>query len=126
MSYLIERYDEGRTIAVTFCSDFRAADDMLPMLAEINGFLDLTEGGVTIINNLDQASFTLDEVISSANLARQQDQSLFHHPKVKQIVGVSRSKLIQLSAKGLNSATFGNLSMPVFGTMEEALTHASS
>ncbi len=31
---------------------------------------------------------------------------------------------MQLGAKGLNSATFGNLSVPIFDTRDEALAYA--
>lgn len=123
MAYIIDRMDE-RIVMVTFCADFSAGAEMAQMTTELTQLIDKIGEGVTIINNLVDASFSLNDVIEAANVARKQEVSLFHHPNVRQILGVSSSKLITLSAKGLSHATFGNLNLPMFATVDEALYYA--
>jgi hypothetical protein len=124
MSYIIDRIGGEPIIVVTFCADFHVGTEMALMTAELHEMVNQIGQGVTIINNLVDASFSLNEVIEAANLARRQEVSLFHHPNVRQIVGVSSSKLITLSAKGLGHATFGSLSLPMFASIDEALDYA--
>jgi hypothetical protein len=125
MSYSIHHI-EPSIFVVDFHEDFSVASDMGLMMEELHTLLKTAQEKVTVINNLDRAHFSIDDVIHSASLAKQRESSLFHHPMVKQILCVTGSKLIQLSAKGLNHEVFGGLKLPVFGTMEEALDYANS
>lgn len=124
MGYIIDRMDDERIVIVTFCADFQPGAEMALMTGELTQVINEMGAGVTIVNNLIDANFSLNDVIEAANVARRQEVSLFHHPNVRQIVGVSSSKLITLSAKGLSHATFGNLNLPMFGTIDEALNYA--
>lgn len=124
MSYTLEWLDDDHIVVLGFGADFRAGNEMMLMVGEIIARLDDLPGPVSVINDLRYATFTLEDVISAANLARRDEVSLFHHPKVKIIIAVSTNQLIQASARGLNSASFGNLNLPVFATIDEALAYA--
>jgi hypothetical protein len=125
MSFTILKM-ESPIIVVNFNADFSVGADMEALTTELHTMLDDTSEKVTVINNLDSARFSVDDVIQSASLAKRRESSLFHHPKVRHILCVTSSKLIQLSAKGLNHDVFGGLKLPVFGTMDEALDYARS
>jgi hypothetical protein len=125
MSFNIQQM-EPSIILVNFNADFSVGSDMENLTTDLHALLEGASAKVTVINNLDAARFTVDDVIQSASLAKKRESSLFHHPKVQQILCVTSSKLIQLSAKGLNHEVFGGLKLPVFGTLDEALDYARS
>lgn len=123
MPYHIEMLPDAPVLIVNFGQDFSAADEMSNMLVELHTLINNHPEPVMIINDLRHTHWSMEDVIQSANLARQRDLSLFHHPNVRGIVGVSDSKLIQISAKGLNHDIFGGLKLPVFDTLEAAIDY---
>jgi hypothetical protein len=76
---------------------------------------------VDLILDLTSAKIGLDDVIVGANNSRRTDRSVFRHPQIRRIVAISSSKLIELGAKGLNSAAFGNRIVLVAPSVEEGL-----
>ena len=52
--------------------------------------------------------------------------SLFHHPNIRQVIFVSDSTMLQVAAKEMDSAPFGNVTVAVFDNIEEALQHVHS
>jgi hypothetical protein len=123
MSFTVERLDD-QILYITLNTDFRSGAEMVGMLGEVISLLDDCSCATDLIFNVDQATFTLDDIIHATNLARRDDISLYRHPKVGKQMVVSTSKIIQMSAKGMNSASFGHLKLPVFATLEEALEYA--
>jgi hypothetical protein len=71
-------------------------------------------------------AWRLDDMIIGANRARSNQDSVFRHPKIKGIIFISDSKLVELSARGLNSPIFGNFSVTVVDSLEHALESISA
>ncbi|NDJ55218.1 MAG: hypothetical protein GYB68_19270 [Chloroflexi bacterium] len=66
---------------------------------------------------------TLDDLIRAANQGARSETPVWHHPKLRQLIFASELPIIRLAAQGLNSAPFGNLSVEVFETVDEALAY---
>lgn len=126
MSYAITPLEDGRIYVITFNTDFDFSHEMEPMVDELNTLLERAEHRVMLVNDLQNLTLKLDDLLQAGQMARHRDRSMFHHPRVQGIAVVSTSRVVQLSAKGLNSATFGGLHLPVFATIDEAVSYARS
>lgn len=73
-----------------------------------------------------KVNLKLDEIIAGSSNVGRGEQPIFHHPNIKQIIFVTSSPALRLSAKGLGSDMFGNLNIHVVDTVEDALAHARS
>lgn len=100
MSYLIDYVQDDGMVAVTFCSDFDANRELSLVTDDVMAILDQVDGKVIILNQFDAATFNLEDVIEVTTIARNQDATLFQHPKVSRIVGISNNKIVQLSPRG--------------------------
>lgn len=69
---------------------------------------------------------TLDEIVFGANRIARGENSLWHHPNIKQVILVTDNNTLRLSAKGMASQTFGNLIVPVFVSLDEALAYVDA
>jgi hypothetical protein len=103
--------------------DFDYSVDMLRDLERLLNILDQLSQPVFYIIDVRQMSLTLDDLIAAAGTATQQAK-VFKHPNIRETIIVTESRMIALSAKGLNSPIFGNIKFKVFGSVEEALDYA--
>ncbi len=126
MSYSIEPVTGEQIIVIAFHQDFDFKHELRPLTEDLRAMLDGASEKVILINDLEHISLKLEDLLNAGDMARRREESMFHHPNVLGIAVVSSSKVIQLSARGLNSATFGNLNLPVFATLDEALGYARS
>lgn len=126
MTYTIQQFGSERIIIVTFEAGFSIANDMPAVARDLRAAIDQAGDGLVLIFDLESLHFDLDDLIKLANQARDKDISPHHDPRVLQTIAVSSSKVVQLSAKGLSSATFGNLTAVVMPTIEEAINYARS
>jgi hypothetical protein len=73
--------------------------------------------------NVFKLKISVDEIVVGANRAARGQQSAWHHPKLKQVVLVTQDETLRLAAAGMASKAFGNLSVPVFATLDEAMAY---
>lgn len=66
---------------------------------------------------------TIDEIVAGANRVARGEKSLWHHPKLKQVIILTQDETLRLAAAGMASKAFGNLSVPVFATVDEAMEY---
>ncbi|MBN1429300.1 MAG: hypothetical protein JXB07_13075 [Anaerolineae bacterium] len=89
---------------------------------------DLVENGPEPIIITDTTSAPLksiDDLIQGANTLRTPAaKRLSNHPKVIKALTVVDNRAVNMAIKGLNSAMFSFIEMPVFATREEAVSHA--
>jgi hypothetical protein len=70
-------------------------------------------------------AMNFDDVLTGGSLARNEDTRAFiKHPKLLKSMVVFSSRVVELTAKGLSSATFGSLDLGLYPTLEEALNAA--
>jgi hypothetical protein len=125
MSYTIDRLDGDRIFIVSQSDDFDIAAESAALLREQLAILDASSGGIVFVLDLRNMSTKLDDIILAANSMRTEDgKAMAAHPHRLASAIITDSKILQLAVKGLNSATFGHLVAPVFGTLEDGLAYA--
>ncbi len=120
MSYVLEQFPEEFVILVTCGQDFHLAQELDSMVADILHRSTAGSRSSYLIIDMRGVSFGFDSVIATANRARSDKDSVFHHPTIEQVIFVTDSRLMELSARGLNTEMFGHISVPVFHSVEEA------
>lgn len=65
-------------------------------------------------------SISLDPLIFASNKSLE----AFRHPNIRQTLFVPNNQLMELVAQGFNSQAFGNLTIKVFATLDDALVFA--
>ncbi len=73
--------------------------------------------------DLDQTFFKLEEVILGTNKGARGDQAIFLHPNIQETIFVTTDNIFQMVAQGLQTATFNNIHVRVFASVEEALQY---
>lgn len=129
MSYSFETLDEGHIVIFTMHADFNMANELQPSIQEGHALVEGLDGPIVYITDARGLHFSdLGELIEAANATRSVDQEkrLTKHPKVLKSMAVISSRLIQVAAKGLNSASFGHMEIIMYPTIEEALERARS
>jgi len=126
MPYTIETLDEGRIILQTFSKDFDMATDMARSWQECVALLDQSNHKMVLISDSRSLKLrNIEDIIQAANMARSSEsKKLTQHPNLIKSVTITSSKVGHMAIKGLNSAAFGNLDIPVFQTMAAALDYA--
>jgi len=66
---------------------------------------------------------TFNDIITGASHATRGERPIFRHPKVKEVILVTTDSAIQFTARGMKSASFGNVDIRVFDTLDEALAY---
>jgi hypothetical protein len=111
MSYVTQRLDDDRIIAVTCNSDFDFVSDIPLLIEDLLVWIDYAQERVFIIADLRGVGDALNDLIQGANVVVQNlGQRLFSHPKVISVLTV------------INSAS-EQLAVPIFETMEEAIRY---
>jgi hypothetical protein len=92
-----------------------------PTAARSFALLEAQPEPVFYIVDLLDATFDFQGMLEYAN-----SQSLHmasRHPKVKQLIVLTKDPIIQMAAAGLNSDAFGNIEVPVFERMDQAVAY---
>lgn len=126
MSYSVTTSDDGHILVLTLDPGFDVSNEMVPAF---NACFDVLEAGpenVVFISDARHMEFSnLNDLIEGGSKARSQEVTRVNrHPKVRQIFTITNSRVIQLAAKGLNSASFGFIELTVFTSLEDALNQA--
>ncbi len=125
MSHRIEKYANEPIIFLTINPDYNMVEELAVSNQGVAQLLDqATEKQVYIIHFKNR--LTIDEIIMGANRVGRGENSLWHHPNIKAIILITDSAALRVSAQGMSSDTFGNLSVTVVTSVEDALQYARS
>jgi hypothetical protein len=126
MPYSVTTYDDGHILLLTLNSEFDPAVHMVPAFTECFETLEAGPDNVVFIS--DARNYTIgsfNDLLQGANMARSAEVARANkHPKVRKVFTITNSGTIQLTAKGLNSASFGFIELTVFSSLEDALNQA--
>ncbi len=125
-TYRIEKLLDEPIVVTQLGADYLMAshtEEINPRLVEL---MDDSSEELFLIFDVTEASFSLDDVIAGASQATRSATPLLRHPKMRQMVVISRSSMVRLAAKGLNSPIFGKINVKVCDTLDEALAHCRS
>jgi hypothetical protein len=126
MSYAVTTYDDGQIIVLTLNADFDIAAEMIPAFDECFEHLESGTSPAIFISDARELPIrNLNDLIQGSSfVSKPEAVRVNRHPRILKTYTITNSAVIQLAAKGLNSASFGNLVLGVFTSMEEALNAA--
>lgn len=127
MSYSFEMLPDEPILIGTLHDSFSLKHDSGSYFSEANSILDSADQSICHIIDVRALQVNVfQDFLTAVNQSARGNEAMLRHPNINTTVVVSTDKLIQLTVKGLNSNIFGNLSLPVFDTLEEALTYIRS
>ena len=126
MNYKVEALPGEPVILATLYEDYSYTVDDPQANAEVVNILDEIDGAMFLVIDATHRSFSLDDVVQAANNDARGEDALYHHPKLLGVLIVTRSSLVRLATKGLNTVTFGNVNAYAFEALDEAIEYARS
>lgn len=124
-SFSFELLSDEPILIATIYPSFTLRGDFERYLSEAASTLDSLDQPVCYITNIHDIKMDVfQDFLVGINKSFRGAGAVIHHPNYGPSIIVSTDKLMKLAAKGLNSEIFGNLSIPVFDTLDEALDHA--
>lgn len=123
MAFELERYPDEPIIHLTFDPDFRVKEHIGEHLQQ---FVELLEAaGEPCFYLIDARNLSLgyEDMLAASHLTTLGEKAPLHHPNLRETVMVPGSKLQELAAKGVQTATFGHVRISVHPTVEEALEY---
>lgn len=102
-------------------ADRDVLEETLEVNSQISALLDTLSQPVFLVVDLREISMSLEDVLQVAIVSARGQDSLLHHPNIRENIFVMRSGLLRMAAKGLNNLMFGLLTPGIFDTLEEAL-----
>ena len=121
MSYEVKLLTDDPVIMTVWYADFKLKTELVPMSEEMREVLDSSPEPLYLIADMSAARLGLEDLIAGANFAVQGEEPIFKHPNITQVILISQSKAIELTAKGMRAATFGNMHIKVAASLEDAL-----
>jgi hypothetical protein len=122
MTYTLEKLSDEPIILHTLLPEHSFSAHGEQSLTDIFNMLDAQAAPVYVIFDMTDANFNLDDVMRAANVAMKQIKIL-SHPKMREAVVVTHSRLLKLAADGMKSATFGNANIRAFDSRNAALAY---
>jgi hypothetical protein len=123
MSFKIELLPNEPILRQVWAEDYSVKEEAKENIRQIRELLDSATEPVFFINDMRFPNLSLDDIIIGANVTGRGEAPIFQHPNIRQVIFISESKLLELGARGMKSATFGNVDIKVFKTPEEAMAH---
>lgn len=122
MSFTVEKMPGAPIILyVQHTSDIMP--ELEEALASMIAALDEQPEPAFMIFDVRGISMGLDDLTKSATMVSRGAGALLHHANLREGLMVSTDGMIKLAAKGLKSAAFGGVNLPVFDTPEHALEY---
>jgi hypothetical protein len=127
VSYTFTQLDDGHIILFTAGDDFNLKAEGEQYIRELRAFVETGPERMVAISDVRNISMDFEDVLAGGGMARNDDTKAFlKHPNLLKSLVVFNSRVIEMTVKGLSSATFGSLDIPLYTTMEEALNAARS
>ena len=112
---------EHNTYVITLHEGWDTPEEINARTADIQRILQEAEEPVRLVIDASRIPITIEGLILSANQMARGANAPFHHPMCKGIALVTPERIAQFIARGLQTATFGNLNVSVYSTVEQAL-----
>ncbi|MBN1311552.1 MAG: hypothetical protein JXB30_09045 [Anaerolineae bacterium] len=126
MNYKIEVVPNEPILMVDLYKHYSFTVDDPVATGECWKILDESDEPMFMIMDVTDLAISLDDLVQAANRDTHGEQPIYHHPKLQELLVVTRSKMIQIAVRGITSVAFGNVNAKAFGTVDEALAYARS
>ncbi|HML24145.1 MAG TPA: hypothetical protein PKD09_21000 [Aggregatilinea sp.] len=126
MTYQYQQFPNEPIIVSTLLPSYRVEIDALSYSSDGKALLDKVSQPVFFIEDFTRSTLDMQDLAYGASVVAKDPTSLLRHPNIRQILYVTDSEIMRLSASGMNNEVFGNLKIQVFDTLQEALAYARS
>jgi hypothetical protein len=109
---IIRRYDESLNLAEIEPESRQVDTDLINALKE----------KIYYIMDIRELSMSFDDLLKASSLASRKDSNM-SHPNIIETLVVVPNRMLEIAAQGLRTASFGNLRVRPFRSMEEALEY---
>jgi hypothetical protein len=124
-SYKVEKLPSQPIVLFTAAPNYVLGTDLEPSIREAIEIINRQSEPVYYIQDLQAMKIMdFDEVLTSAYGLTHGDTSLYHHPKIKRVLGVTTDEVLKQAFAGLHHALFGDVDALVFDTLDEAIAYA--
>jgi hypothetical protein len=124
--YTLEKLPGEPIVVFQATKSYDLEADTPVALDELTRIVDSSDIDLIYIADVRNITFDLADLAYSANLTTRGEGAIFHHPKLREIIAVTTSKLVELTFRGMDSDVYGGVKVAVFPTLEEALEYARS
>lgn len=124
MKYDVKKLPDLPVVLGIWYEGFKFVNDGADYALAANAVLDeQSEPVFYIIDLSDLKTISVEGVTETANSGAQNMKSSYRHPMRKEMILVSQEKIVKMAVTGARTATFGNLKVKLFDTLDEALAY---
>ena len=124
MLFDVKKHPDLPAVIGQWYEGFKFVKDGADYAVAANALLDeQTEPVFYIIDMSDLQTITIDGVTEVANSGANNLKSSYRHPMNREMILISQANIVKLAVKGASTATFGNLKVKLFETLDEALAY---
>ena len=124
--YVLEKLPNEPIIISTMGPGYLVSRHMTLSDGEIESILEASDESLFVIADISQVPFSYNDIVMGSAQGARGKKPLWHHPKIRKMIFISRLSIVKLAAKTLATKYFGNLNVKVFDTLEEALIYCRS
>jgi hypothetical protein len=123
MSYSLQKLPGESIVIFTAGKDFDMAQEVASAATDANKLLDgLPDEQIVYINDMSQMpSLNLDGAIVGASETGRGQSPIFHHPKMRMLLIITKDPLLKMAVHGLDSSIYGNIHAEIVDTLDQAL-----
>ena len=100
--------------------------DIQDKLPDIMALLDRQPAPCFLIIDVSLTPMRVDQISRAANMSTRGASDLLHHPRVREVVFVTPSKVAHVAFNLLDTAAYHEVNMRVVDTLDEALAYCRS
>ena len=124
MTFDVKKYPGLPAVLGSWHEGFKFVENGADYAAAANAILDEQTSPVFyIIDMSGLQTITVDGVTEVANSGAKNLKSSYRHPMNREMILISKANIVKLAVKGASTATFGNLKVKLFETLDEALAY---
>jgi len=123
VAYTLSKLPDEPILIYAQQSQGNPMQDMEPSLADLAALLDGQREQVFVIYDVRTVAVDVDDILLAADHAARGSRAVLHHAMIRENLFVAQAGMLRAALRGLSSATFGQVRLALFDTVEEALAH---
>lgn len=125
MPNTVQKLPDELIVIDKMSADYRLSVELPAGISKLFEFADsLTEPVFWIVDVSEVQDMTIEDILTGTELLIKGKKPFYRHPKIREVLYISTSRLIRMAAAGLISEMFGNLRIRVFENLDSALQYA--
>ena len=124
MSYTAEKLPGEPIVFAKLNADFSVAKEGEPLNSDALMLIEAEAEPVFYVADISDYPPSIDDIVAAVNWGGKGKAPTLNHPNVCEAIIVSRSSVVKLAVQGLRSASWGNMKVQCFETLDEAMAYA--